>query len=396
MFIKSRKLVVFTVILLIAGIGIWLNSYLQIWTNDPLAEGEVIVVDTTYTETPLPRAVEYEIVEFARNLYVPWSIEFTSNNRMLVTERNGAVRVIENGNLHETPLYEFANISTTSEEGLMGMVKDPQYDSNSYLYFCYAYPAGSVLYDKVVRMRDTGQSLADETTLLDAIPAAKNHAGCRLKFGPDGKLYITTGDATDRQIAQDTSSLGGKILRINADGTVPEDNPFGNEVWSYGHRNPQGIAWHTSGTMYETEHGPSGFDGPGGGDEVNVITRGSNYGWPLVSHEKTREGTESPKLVFTPAFAPASGMFYTSDILPQFTNNFFFGGLRGEGIMRVIVSEDGLTVTAYEKLPRISYGRIREIAEGPDGFIYFTTSNRDGRGTVREGDDKIFVIKPVN
>ncbi len=145
--------------------------------------------------------------------------------------------------------------------------------------------------------------------------------------------------------------------------------------------------------MYETEHGPSVFDGPAGGDEVNVIVAGDNYGWPLVSHENSREGLVSPKLVFTPAVAPGSGSFYSGEVIPQFKNNFFFGALKGEGIIRVVVDDKNPTeVVWFEKLDIGNLGRIREVKESPDGKLYFSTSNRDGRGVIRDGDDKIYAI----
>lgn len=341
----------------------------------------------------------YEIKLVAKELYVPWSIVFTDSNRMLINERDGKMRVLLDNQLIEKPLKVFEGISEKGEEGLMGLALDPKYKDNKFLYVSYAYDKGQELSVRVVRFKDEGDRLTGEKIIIDNLPAERYHAGCRLRFGPDGKLYITTGDAGERELVQDTKNLYGKILRLNADGTIPEDNPFpGNPVWSYGHRNSQGIDWYPgTNILYETEHGPSGFDGPGGGDEVNIIIKGGNYGWPVVSHNETKSGMISPELEFTPAIAPASGMFYKSAAIPQFKNNFFFGCLRGSGIMRVIVDEKNPEkIISYEKLKEVNFGRIRDIAEGYDGAIYFSTSNRDGRGNISEGDDKIYKIVKKN
>ncbi len=347
------------------------------------------------TESAGNTSVDYKIEVFAENLTVPWSIAWTDNDRMLVNERTGKIRIIQNGKLQDAPLLEIKEVSVGSEEGLMGLAIDPNYAENKYIYISYAYGKGDNLSIKVVRYKDNGNSVSDELILIDKLPGAKNHAGCRLRFGPDGKLYITTGDATDREIAQDLKNMGGKILRLNSDGSIPSDNPWPNSpVWSYGHRNPQGIDFYPgTSILWETEHGPSGFDGPGGGDEVNVIVKGSNYGWPVVSHDGHKDGMVDPVLVYTPAEAPASGMFYKSGVISQFKNNFFFGCLRGRGIIRVIVDEkDPTKVVSQSKMTDVDYGRIREIAEGPDGAIYFSTSNKDGRGNPGQTDDRIMRI----
>jgi glucose/arabinose dehydrogenase len=341
--------------------------------------------------------IKIELV--TENLYVPWSIIFTDRHRMLINERNGRVRILIDGELQDKPLKVFNEIISTGEEGLMGIAIDPEYQSNHLLYISYAYGNGDNMNVKIVRFKDGGDSLFDDKILIDHIPASHFHAGCRIHFGPDGKLYISTGDATERQRAQDIHSLNGKILRINSDGSIPSDNPFPNSpIWTYGNRNPQGFDWYP-GTeiMWETEHGPSGFDGPGGGDEVNIIQKGGNYGWPIIHHTQTKEGMIAPILEFTPALAPASGMFYRSGVIPKFKNNFFFGCLRGSGIMRVVIDpKDPHKVISHEMLAEVNYGRIRDVAEGPDGAIYFSTSNRDGRGEQRNGDDKIYRIVKSN
>ncbi len=346
------------------------------------------------------REVAYTVEEVVGGLEVPWGIVFTSDSRMLVSERPGRIRMVENGSagwrIAAKPLHIFPEVSTGGEEGLMSLALHPNYAQNKFVYASYAYERSGDMFVKIVRFTDAGESAENITTIIDNIPAAQYHAGCELSFGPDGKLYITTGDAIDRDLAQDMDSLAGKILRINDDGSVPSDNPFsGSPIWSYGHRNPQGISWDGEGNLYSTEHGPSGFDGAGGGDEVNRIVKGGNYGWPLVSHEKTREGTIASIALYTPAEAPASALVYSGKVFPQFKNNLFFGALRGEGLWRVQFDPSNPdSVRGQEKLFDGEYGRIREVTEGRDGFIYFTTSNRDGRGSAARNDDRVFRIIP--
>ena len=347
--------------------------------------------------------VRFRVETVAGGLEVPWSIAFAPDGRMIFTERPGRVRVYERGRLRPEPLAVIQDAVANEESGLMGLTLHPRFSENKFLYLAYAYRGGGrEQFVRVVRHRESGGALADQKLIIEGIPAAKYHAGTRLRFGPDAKLYVTTGDATDRRLAQRLDSLAGKTLRLNDDGTVPPDNPFTNqpgarpEIYTLGHRNAQGLDFQPStGLMFQTEHGPSGFDGPGGGDEVNLVERGKNYGWPTVHHRETRAGLEPPLLEYTPAVAPASGAFYRGAAaagFAKFRGNFFFGNLRGECIIRVVL--DGRRVVSQEKLFEKQYGRIRDVAEGPDGALYFSTSNRDGRGRPAEGDDRILRLVP--
>lgn len=374
----------------------WLAEHTGIFQGEKIQEGASILVGEKDEKEEKIEAKEFELKEIVTDLEVPWSAVFTSPERLLVTERAGDVVVIENGTKKETPLHTFSGVSSQSEEGLMGMVLDPHYQENKRIYFAYAYQVGGKMQVKVVRFTDQGDRLTDEQTIIDNIPAAQYHAGCRIAFGPDQKLYITTGDATDKGTPQNLDSLGGKILRVNADGTIPEDNPFeGKPVFSYGHRNSQGLAWDVdTGELYATEHGPSVFDGPAGGDEINHIIPAANYGWPLVSHKEKGEGLEEPLVVFTPAVAPGGILFYTGTQLPQFTNTFLFAGLKGEGLYQVIIDEDDPEeIDEYQKVAGINVGRIRDVFQGPDGELYIMTSNRDGRGKPAANDDKIYRLQ---
>lgn len=345
-------------------------------------------------------AVQFRVETIVSGLQVPWSIVFAPDGRMIFTERPGRVRVFEGVKLRAEPLATIADVEPSGESGLMGLALHPQFNSNHLLYFSYAYRGERGQLVRVVRFRETGNALAERKLIIENIPAAANHAGCRLRFGPDAKLYITTGDATERALAQKLDSLAGKTLRLNDDGSVPTDNPFVGqagarpEIWTYGHRNSQGLDWQPgTNLMFQTEHGPSGFDGPGGGDEVNIVERGKNYGWPTIHHTQTQAGLESPLLEYTPACAPASGMFYKASAFPEFRGNFFFGCLRGEALMRIVL--DGRRVVRQERLLDKQYGRIRDVTEGPDGALYFSTSNRDGRGSPATDDDRIMRLVPV-
>jgi glucose/arabinose dehydrogenase len=283
---------------------------------------------------------------------------------------------------------------------LMYITLHPGFASNGFMYLGYSYNQDGK-HVKVVRYKYADGKFADPKIIVDNIPGTALHSGMRSRFGPDGKLYVATGDSTNWNLAQDLNSLAGKVLRLNDDGSIPSDNPFAGrkdarpEIWTYGNRNPQGLAWQPgTGTLFETEHGPSGFEGRGvGGDEVNILEAGKNYGWPIIHHTQTREGMVAPILEYTPACAPASAMFYDGAKFPDLKGNLFFGCLAGTRIIRVVL--DGRKVVSQENLFEGKYGRIREMEEGPDGYIYFSTSNQDGRGSPAKDDDRILRIVPA-
>ena len=362
-------------------------------------ESSSISPEQSQSQTAGQGAVKFRVDTVVSGLEVPWSIVWAPDGRMIFTERPGRVRVFQTGKLQQQPLFVVPDVEPGGESGLMSVALHPQFATNHWLYLSYAYK-GDGQRVRVARYRESNAGLVDRKVIIEDIPAAQYHAGCRLRFGPDGKLYITTGDATERELAQRLDSLAGKTLRLNDDGTVPADNPFVGqanarpEIWTYGNRNGQGIDFQPGSSLcFETEHGPSGFDGPGGGDEVNILEKGKNYGWPLIHHTETRAGLESPLLEYTPACAPASGMFYRGSAFPQFKGNFFFGCLRGTRIIRVVL--DGRRVVSQENLLSGKYGRIRDVAEGPDGNLYFSTSNRDGRGSPASDDDRIIRLTPI-
>lgn len=345
------------------------------------------------TTSRLPFRVEI----VARDLRVVWSIAFAPDGRVFFTERPGRVRMIEKGKLLAEPLLTLPDVDATGKLGAMGLTLHPRFAKNRWLYVAYSYRDARGQHVRVVRYRENRKSLTDRTVIIENIPAYTNHAGCRLRFGPDGKLYITTGDANRPELAQRLDSLAGKILRVNEDGTVPQDNPFAGrtdarpEIWSYGHRNGQGMDWQPgTNALFASEHGPAA------GDEINVIGRGKNYGWPTVHHEQSALGMESPLLAYNPlpAIAPASGMFYRGKAFPEFQNDLLVGCLRGECILRVRL--DGNRVVDQERLLEKRFGRIREVAEAPDGSIYFSTSQFDPpEGKPRAEYDQILRLIPA-
>jgi len=342
--------------------------------------------------------IRFRVEKVLGNLEVPWSIVFGPAGEMLFTERSGRLMVLEKGSTKPTLIAEISEVVHQGEGGLMGLALHPQFKSNGLLYMSHTFRLKGSLANRVVRYSLKNRELGNPTIIVRYLPGSAVHNGCRLRFGPDGKLYVTTGDSAERQIAQDPSSLGGKILRLNDDGSIPKDNPWpGSEIFALGFRNPQGIDWHPqAGLLFETEHGPSGFDGPGGGDEVNIVEAGANYGWPLIHHREQKAGYKSPFLEYTPAVAPASGMFYRGNAFPEFRNNFFFGCLRGTRIQRITLDEASpQIVRGEESLLEDEFGRIREVTTGPDGFIYFSTSNTS-RGQASSDDDRILRIVPIS
>lgn len=396
----SRVTWIFLGVLVVGGVVLWRGAqYLALPEQIQQAVQNTPLLGERREVSPA-EPVDWQVQTVVSSVQVPWSLVFPTQDSILFTERSGAVRLWQAGSLQADPVYRFDQVRSSQEQGLMGLVLHPDYAQNGFVYSCVSIPDGENYEIKISRLRaeDPNQpsSLIFDTDILTGIAGARVHAGCALAFGPDEKLYVATGDATQRGLAKDPQSLVGKILRLNDDGSRPSDNPFENSlVYSTGHRNPQGIAWHSNGSLYSTEHGPSVFDGPAGGDELNRIIAGEYYGWPDVSHEETLAGAVSPLKVYTPAEAPASLLAYSGTMFPQFADNLFFGALRGQGLWRVELDPNNPdSVVTQEKLFHQEYGRIRGVFEGPDGSIYFTTSNRDGRGNPANEDDRILKLIP--
>lgn len=316
----------------------------------------------------------------AEDLDVPWGIEFLPNGDMLVTERPGTLLRVERDSGNFTGQYEVEGVEHAGEGGLLGVEKHPNFSENRQIYLYMTTREGDMLRNRVERYTLEENQLSGQETIISGLPGAVYHDGGRMEFGPDGKLYITAGDATNRQWAQETDRLAGKILRLNANGTVPEDNPFDNPVYSYGHRNPQGLAW-VDGTLWATEHGENRHD------ELNLIRRGGNYGWPVIEADQSREGMIQPEIFAeNTTWAPA-GAAYTN-------GSIYFAGLRGETLYEARIQNS--SVTGLEKHWQNRYGRLRAAELGPEGYLYVSTSNTDGRGIPVGNEDKILRIDPGN
>ncbi|WP_315794923.1 PQQ-dependent sugar dehydrogenase [Paenibacillus sp. BIC5C1] len=342
-------------------------------------------------ETDENAVIPYEASVLAAGLNVPWELVSVSDGRMFVTERPGTIRVIENGELASEPLIDFsAPFNEEGEGGLLGLAADPDFDNNGYLYAYHSYLEGDGdIANRVLRLKVSDGKATVDKELLSDIPGGVNHNGGRIKIGPDNLLYITTGERYEPELAQNKDSLGGKILRIGLDGSIPEDNPWPNSpVYSMGHRNAQGLAWNPdNGYLYATEHGQRNFD------EINRIEAGENYGWPEVEGDDDDKGTYQAPLAHSgdETWAPSGVVFIEEG---PWAGSLLAANLRGEQLLKINLSEDGTQVTQVEPIFKDEWGRIRNVTAGEDGKLYVLTNNRDGRGSPRDGDDQLIVLTP--
>jgi glucose/arabinose dehydrogenase len=323
---------------------------------------------------------EPEVRTWVSDLDVPWELAFMPDGRALVTLRGGEVRVISRQGQLEPGTAARIQVSTLSEDGLLGMALDPSCERNGLVYIYRTVESGN----EVVRYRFANDRLREERVLVRGIAAAAIHDGGRMRFGPDGRLYFSTGDAGESELAQAPGSLNGKMLRLSRSQYRGEGGR--PEVFTLGHRNPQGFDWQPdTDLMVGNEHGESA------NDEVNVLRRGGNYGWPEIEGGEERDGLISPATYYEQTLAPSGATFVK---LPgsAWTGDYLIGALAGEQIRRV--GFDGDRVTTDEALFEGEYGRIRTVVEGPDGALYALTNNRDGRGSPQEGDDRILRIVP--
>jgi glucose/arabinose dehydrogenase len=321
----------------------------------------------------------------AQNLDVPWAIDIAVDNRIFFTEKHGRLGMIHaNGTLASEPVV---NIHTEDigEAGLMGLALHPNFTQNHLMYVYHTYAKNGGLYNKVLMLTEKNNKIVNSKIILDGIPASDSNNGGRIKFGPDGKLYVSTGDSETPELAQNTKSLAGKLLRLNDDGTIPDDNPIPESpVYSYGHRDIQGFAWHPiTKKLYASEHGPAG------NDEVNIIEPGSNYGWPIeVCNHSTSSAPirfETPEYCFNPEIAP-SGLTIAASNKLGYQNDILFTTLRGSHLHHIDLE------TRIQDNVLVGYGRLSDIVEAHDGSLYVLTTNRNAIGIGNANDDHILQI----
>lgn len=346
-------------------------------TQSFLPEGQLREPDPAEVIDP----ADMEVTTKATSLSIPWEIVWLPNDAILITERPGQLlQITPDGAERRT---DVPRVAALGEGGLLGMALHPNYTENKWLYLYRTYQENGRL-NEVVRYTYIYETheLTEPVIIIDGIPGARFHDGGRIHFGPDGYLYITTGDAGVPRLSQDRGSLAGKILRLTDDGSIPDSNPFNTAVYSYGHRNPQGMAWDVQGRLWTTDHGRSGA--LSGMDELNLVQTGDNHGWPDIEGDESATGMQNPVVHSGPdeTWAP-SGMTAVE-------NTLFFAGLRGARLYQADIQPDD-TVSLQTYFAN-EFGRIRTVAHGPDDALYLLTSNTDGRGTATSDDDRLIRI----
>ncbi|MGH9567719.1 MAG: PQQ-dependent sugar dehydrogenase, partial [Candidatus Angelobacter sp.] len=334
----------------------------------------------------------------ASGLDNPWSLVFAPDGRLFFTEPPGRLRLIQNGKLVAQPLLDISGLTPGFEAGLTGMALDPNFAANSLAYIHYCTQLSDGLHCRVQRIVISGGSATLDRVLFDYVSQAPDHTGGRLKVGPDHLLYLSTGDHDSSATSQDITSMNGKVLRMNLDGTPAAGNPFSANpmVYALGFRDPQGLAFDSSGRLYGTDHGPTS------NDEVNIILAGGNYGWPTCVGICNNPAFVDPVKLFNPqTAAPSGAMFYHGSTIPGWNGSMLFAtlGLAGNTFAHHVHqlffnAPGGRTVVQEQILWQGRFGRIRDVAEGPDGFLYFSTSNQHTSVTGNPGDDRIVRAHP--
>ena len=365
--------------------------------QSPTEDTEPVPFACTYVEAPnhgSPGTVEFGVEIVADNLFTPWGLDWLPNGDMLLTERDGVISRISNGVVHQ---IANAPIVESGEGGLLGLAIDPEFEINRSFYVYYTTAKNGSVVNRVSRweLSDDGNSATEEAVIVDDIAARQFHNGGRLRIGPDRKLYIGTGDAGQPDYSQDPTNLAGKILRVNIDGSIPDDNPFpGEATWILGIRNTQGFDWRHDDKMLITDHGPSGIPNENGRsdhDEVSLAAGGENLGWPNIYACEEEEGFVTPSITWGKALPPGGAAMYRGTEIPEWEGDLIIGVL---GIDETTPQLHRLRVNTEGNIERSEvylqgdngYGRLREVVMGPDGGLYVTTSNCDGRGTCGQGD----------
>lgn len=335
-----------------------------------------------------PGAVEIQTKVVAENLNFPWEILWGPDNKIWMTERGGKISRVDTATGTITPVFTIAEVSSQGEGGLLGMVLHPNFSTNPYVYVAYDYNQAGNYKGKIVRYSYNGTTLTAPVIILDNISASNIHNGCRLLISSDLKLFITTGDASDQSSPQNNAAINGKILRLNLDGSIPADNPTaGSPVWSKGHRNPQGLVF-ANNMLYSSEHGPDSDD------EINIIEKGRNYGWPDVKgfcNESAEQAfcstnnVKEPIKAWTPTLAVSGMDFYNSNLIPQWKNSLLLATLKNSRLMQLKLNDTHTSVTETNEFFANEYGRMRDVCISPDGKVYICTSNG--------GNDKIVVVQ---
>ncbi len=350
-------------------------------------------IATAGAETFASKDYKLRLVTVTRGLEFPWGLAFLPDGRMLVTEREGAIRIIAQNGKAGAPLRGAPKVWASGQGGMLDIALDPDFLQNSLIYVSFAEPGSGGAGTAVARGRlDIAQNrLHDTTVIFRQQPKSRGgrHFGSRLVFARDGRLFITIGERGERERAQDFTINRGQVIRINRDGSIPEDNPFVGqagrrpEVWSYGHRNPQGAALHPeSGKLWIHEHGARG------GDEINLPLPGRNYGWPVIAYGRhyfggkigvgnKKPGLEQPLYYWDPSIAPSGMAFYSGDKFPKWRGNLLVGALKFRLLVRLEL--DGEKIVGEERLLEKFDERIRDVRQGPDGYIYLLTDDDDGR-----------------
>ena len=316
----------------------------------------------------------------AENLDKPRAIAI-SGDRIFVTEKDGVIKVIQNNTLLESPLATLRG-ADVFDGGLLGIALHPNFPTNHYMYVFLTYEEDDDLWNKILRITESENKLQNAEIILDKIPGSSFTNGGFMKFGPDEKLYVGTGTISDAShLPQDLDSLSGKILRLNDDGTIPDDNPFSDSpVYSLGHRNPQGMTWDDDGNLFVAEFGPEK------NDEINLIQAGKNYGWPEEQCSGDKD-FEDAFLCYDPSIEPGGILFYSGDSL-DFESPFILASMRAANLYQLDFDE-GLS---SQKSILSGIGRVRDVVQGPDGSLYVITSNTDGKGFPDSVDDKLLRI----